>query len=46
MYFDSWTKDKVTLKDVTVDMRGNRLLMVVGSVGSGKVSHNFSSDLK
>lgn len=41
-YSASWTEDHQTLKNLTVNLKGNKLVMVVGHVGSGKVKNNYS----
>ncbi|CAL8104285.1 unnamed protein product [Orchesella dallaii] len=33
-----WNKDKIALQNFSLDLRGDQLVMVVGSVGSGKTS--------
>ncbi|XP_035703251.1 multidrug resistance-associated protein 4 isoform X2 [Folsomia candida] len=43
----SWTKDRITLDDITLNVSGDKLLMVVGAVGSGKSSflHSLIAEL-
>lgn len=36
-YSASWNEEQRTLKNLTVDLNGNKLVMVVGHVGCGKV---------
>ncbi|CAG7835020.1 unnamed protein product, partial [Allacma fusca] len=45
--YASWTKEAVTLEDVTLNLRGEKLVMVIGPVGSGKTSflHALISEL-
>lgn len=35
----SWSNDRVTLQNVSLNLTGNQLVMIVGPVGSGKVKH-------
>jgi ABC-type proline/glycine betaine transport system ATPase subunit len=35
--FHSWNGDKFNLDQVTVNLTGNKLVMIVGPVGCGKV---------
>lgn len=44
---NSWTKDRITLDDITLNVSGDKLLMVVGAVGSGKSSflHSLIAEL-
>ncbi len=38
-YSASWNEKQRTLKNLSVDLKGNKLVMVVGHVGCGKVSN-------